>query len=211
MKSSTPVPDVHPPLYVCCPFVEAALVKGDFHKLVRLPKGVDDHEWVAFNMYDFYNNLNSFYGVISEFCTPELCPTMAAGPRLDYTWIDANRKPIKLAAPVYIDFVFTWGQHLLDDPTSFPTGAHDFPENYALTCKHLYRQLLRVFAHIYHAHFEHLLHLCLEPHFNSLFAHFLSFGGEFDILDMRDLRGSSSALTGIGQLYDAWRRRGIVQ
>jgi len=105
MKSSTPVPDVHPPLYVCCPFVEAALVKGDFHKLVRLPKGVDVHEWVAFNsgssspraprsiygvpltharaglVYDLYNNLNSFYGVISEFCTPELCPTMAAGPR----------------------------------------------------------------------------------------------------------------------------------
>lgn len=104
MKSSTPVPDAPPPLYVCCPFVEAALVKGDFHKLVRLPKGVDDHEWVALNsgsspclapraymevyscprgvpVYDFYNNLNSFYGVISEFCTPELCPTMAAGPR----------------------------------------------------------------------------------------------------------------------------------
>lgn len=32
-------------------------------------------------VYDFVNNLNSFYGVISEFCTPELCPTMAAGPR----------------------------------------------------------------------------------------------------------------------------------
>ena len=49
MKSSTPVPDVPPPLYICRPFVEAALVKGDFHKLVRLPKGVDDHEWVALN------------------------------------------------------------------------------------------------------------------------------------------------------------------
>lgn len=131
--------------------------------------------------------------------------------RLDYTWIDANRKPVKLAAPVYIDFVFTWGQHLLDDPTSFPVGVHDFPENYVLTCKHLYRQLLRVFAHIYHAHFEQLLHLCSEPHFNSLFAHFLSFGTEFEILDMRDLRGSSSALTGIGQLYDTWKRIGIVQ
>ena len=104
MKSTNLVPDVPTPLYVCCPFVEAALVKGDFHKLVRLPKGVDDHEWVALNsgsspclaprvymggsthargvlVYDFYNNLNSFYGVISELCTPELCPTMAAGPR----------------------------------------------------------------------------------------------------------------------------------
>jgi hypothetical protein len=49
MKPTTLVPDVPPPLYLCRPFVEAALVKGDFHKLVRLPKGVDDHEWVALN------------------------------------------------------------------------------------------------------------------------------------------------------------------
>jgi len=36
---------------------------------------------LGFPVYDFYNNLNSFYGVLSELCTPELCPTMAAGPR----------------------------------------------------------------------------------------------------------------------------------
>ena len=48
-SASAPLPEGPPPLYVCRPFVEAALVKGDFHKLVRLPKGVDDREWVACN------------------------------------------------------------------------------------------------------------------------------------------------------------------
>lgn len=30
-------------------------------------------------VYDFYTNLNMFYGVLTEFCTPTRCTTMAAG------------------------------------------------------------------------------------------------------------------------------------
>lgn len=43
--------------------------------------------------------------------------------RLDYTWIDQNRRQIKLAAPTYIDYVMTWVQNLLDDDLVFPTKA----------------------------------------------------------------------------------------
>jgi hypothetical protein len=32
-------------------------------------------------VFDFYQNLNLFYGIISECCTPQSCPTMAAGPQ----------------------------------------------------------------------------------------------------------------------------------
>jgi hypothetical protein len=69
-----------------------------------LPKYVDIMEWVAVNslsssspeqeqqrlilmicilcpVYDFYNNLNEFYGTIAERCTPQACPTMSAGSR----------------------------------------------------------------------------------------------------------------------------------
>jgi len=37
------------PLYLCSPFVEAALVKGNFKTIVMLPKYVDVMEWVAVN------------------------------------------------------------------------------------------------------------------------------------------------------------------
>ena len=37
------------PLYLCSPFVEAALVKGNFKTIVVLPKYVDLMEWVAVN------------------------------------------------------------------------------------------------------------------------------------------------------------------
>jgi hypothetical protein len=37
------------PLFLCSPFVEAALVKGNFKTIVMLPKYVDVMEWVAVN------------------------------------------------------------------------------------------------------------------------------------------------------------------
>lgn len=101
---SAPVAGIQKPLYLCSPFVEAALVKGNFKTIVMLPKYVDIMEWVAVNsvyrplqrsqhgahvhsyrnpnkriVFDFFQNLNMFYGVISECCTQHSCPTMTAG------------------------------------------------------------------------------------------------------------------------------------
>jgi hypothetical protein len=42
-------PQAQKPLYLCSPFVEAALVKGNFKTIVMLPKYVDIMEWVAVN------------------------------------------------------------------------------------------------------------------------------------------------------------------
>ena len=46
---SSPGPSPSKPLYLCSPFVEAALVKGNFKTIVVLPKYVDIMEWVAVN------------------------------------------------------------------------------------------------------------------------------------------------------------------
>lgn len=46
-------PNPQKPLYLCSPFVEAALVKGNFKTIVMLPKYVDVTEWVAVNS-EFY-------------------------------------------------------------------------------------------------------------------------------------------------------------
>ena len=125
----------------------------------------------------------------------------------------------------------TWIQNLLDDEATFPTKAgqcplqevdpfkdvhakisgRDFPQSFPSTVKHVYRQLLRVFAHIYHSHFQQILHLRSEPHFNSLFAHFLSFGREYELLEIKDVSGTSSAPVGIGKLWEKWREMGILE
>ncbi|KAJ7486150.1 Mob1/phocein [Mycena galericulata] len=114
-------------------------------------------------------------------------------------------------APTYIDYVMTWVQNMLDGDNVFPTkSGQDSPPSFPSTVKHIYRQLLRVFAHIYHAHYAQILHLRSEPHFNSLFAHFLAFGSEFELLEMKDLRGSSSAPVGVGALSERWKGMGIL-
>lgn len=185
------------PLYLCQPFVGSSLVKGSLKTISSVPKYVDPKEWIAVNLFDFFNNLNQFYGVLTEFCTPSANPTMSAGPGLDYTWIDQNRKQVKLPAPQYIDYVMTWVGGLLGDEATFPTKAsRDFPSTFLTTCKHIYKQLLRVFAHIYHAQYQHLLHLCCEGHFNSLFAHFVAFGSENRLFDYRDFRYSGASAGG---------------
>ena len=89
--------------------------------------------------------------------------------------------------------------------------GHDFPKTFPSTVKHVYRQLLRVFAHIYHSHFNQILHLRSEPHFNSLFAHFLSFGREYELLEVKDVSGAPSSPVGIGKLWEKWREMGILE
>jgi MOB kinase activator 1 len=103
----------------------------------------------------------------------------------------------------------------------FPTKAgREFANSFPTTARHLYTQFLRIFAHLYHAHFVQVLHLSLEAHLNvcsrssfcifvfttdgcissarqSLFAHFLVFGLTFDLLDPKECRaprdGASSS------------------
>lgn len=49
VSPSGTAPGTQKPLYLCSPFVEAALVKGNFKTIVMLPKYVDIMEWVAVN------------------------------------------------------------------------------------------------------------------------------------------------------------------
>lgn len=42
------------PLYLCYPFVKAALVTGKFKTIVQHPKYTDINEWVAMNCQRFH-------------------------------------------------------------------------------------------------------------------------------------------------------------
>jgi len=84
-------------------------------------------------------------------------------------------------------------------------------QTFPVTIKHIYRQFLRIFAHIYHAHFETILHLRAEPHFNSLFAHFLAFGKEYQLLEERDIKGEAGVPVGVGLLWERWKESGKLE
>ena len=108
--------------------VKATLGAGNLHEAVTLPDGEDKNEWLAVNTVDFFNQINLVYGSITEFCVPETCPCMSAGPQYEYHWADGItiKKPIQCSAPVYIDYLMTWVQQQLDDESLFPSqiGNH---------------------------------------------------------------------------------------
>jgi len=213
------------PLFMCKPYVNAHLLKGNFKTIVVQPKFVDKGEWIALNTFEFYEYLKLFNNVVAEFC--QSCPSMSAGPGTDYFWLSADRKPRPLPAAQYIDYVMTWINNRLSDEAVFPTrpanaisppsatqiipspqsvggtqgmqgmmGAASgtwlgkdggFPQQFYANCQAIFKQMFRVFAHIYHTHFDKIVHLSLEAHLNSFFAHFIMFSREFELLDKRDL------------------------
>lgn len=176
------------PLFLCEPFVKTALVKGSFKTIVQLPKFVDYGEWIALNIFELYNNLNQFYGVIAEYVTPEAYPSMNAGPNTNYLWVDTNGQAISLPACQYIDYVLTWISNKLNDQYIFPTkNGGAFPPNFLKDCKNILRQMFRIFAFIYYNQFEKIVHLSLEAHWNSFFAHFISFVKEFNLIERKEL------------------------
>lgn len=212
-QSATPQGSNGKPLYLCAPFVDAALVKGNYKKITKLPKYVDVNEWVAVNIFDFYSNLNDFFGVLLECCTQRSCPVMSAGIKVNYTYsqVGGSQKRVALSAPAYIDATMSYIQSLLSNPEVFPANSmQSFPKSFPSTVRHMYRELLRVFAHLYHAHYHHILQLRVEPHFNSLFAHFLAFGREYELLDEKDVKGKAGEV-GVGRLWVEWRERGILE
>ncbi|XP_057207646.1 MOB kinase activator 1A isoform X1 [Triplophysa rosa] len=194
---------------------EATLGSGNLRAAVMLPDGEDLNEWIAVNSefvwmeyvihqrnklliliclfflaVDFFNQINMLYGTITEFCTEVSCAVMSAGPRYEYHWADGTniKKPIKCSAPKYIDYLMTWVQDQLDDETLFPSKIGvPFPKNFMSVAKTILKRLFRVYAHIYHQHFDSVMQLQEEAHLNTSFKHFIFFVQEFNLIDRREL------------------------
>lgn len=165
-------------------YAEATLGSGDLGLAVKLPEGEDQSEWVAVNTVDFYNQINMLYGTIQDHCTEVSCPLMTAGPKYEYHWSDGTAKPIKCSAPKYIELLMTWVQEQLEDEKIFPDKIGvPFPRNFMSICKNILKKLFRVYAHIYHCHFEIVIELGEEPHLNTSLKHFVYFCKEFLLIE----------------------------
>lgn len=157
---------------------------------VVLPDGEDLNEWLAVHTVDFFNHLNMLYGTITEFCTPQECPVMSAGPRFEYLWEDGvqYKRPTKLSAPEYVDVLMNWAQSILDDEKVFPNKIGvPFPRNFRDTVKTIMRRLFRIYGHLYSSHFDQICALGIEAHLNTSYRHFYLFITEFDLIDKKEL------------------------
>lgn len=179
--------------------IDATLGSGNLREAVLLPPGEDLNEWLAVNTVDFYNAISMLYATLADYCTDAKCPTMCAGPKYEYRWADGVRvkKPIACSAPKYVDYLLEWVERQVDDAETFPQGNAPFPENFQGVVRKIFTRLFRVYAHIYHSHFQQICALGAEAHLNTLFKHFVYFTGAFSLVKREELAPLGELVDGI--------------
>jgi MOB kinase activator 1 len=166
----------------------ATLGSGSMRQAVQLPPGEDVNEWIAVNTVDFFNEINLLYGTVSEFCTEQSCPVMAAGD-VTYRWADGVKvkNPIECSAPQYVDYLMQWVESQLNDESMFPVRPDTpFPKKFVKLVSPIYKRFFRVYAHIYHSHFQRIVDVGAEAHLNTCFKHFFYFIDEFDLVEDKE-------------------------
>ena len=77
-----------------------------------------------------------------------------------------------MSAPEYVDLLMSWVEQQLNDETLFPLQlGTPFPKNFQSVVKNIFKRLFRVYAHIYHSHFQKIVGLGAEAHLNTCFKH----------------------------------------
>ncbi|KAJ3636379.1 hypothetical protein Zmor_004349 [Zophobas morio] len=166
-------------------FIKQGIV---WSELVKPPYGVTQHEWLATNTRPFFNHINLIIAALSGSCTEQRCPSVPAGPRIEYFWLDGKGKKLKrLSAPQYFDYMDSFITEQLNNETLFPTKhGNPFPKDFIAICKKIYRLLFTAFTHVYLNHFEEVAALKLVAHLNTIFAHFIHFVDAYSLLDSKD-------------------------
>lgn len=169
-----------------------ATLKGNVNvrDAVKVPVGEDEDEWIAMNTFMFYQVATNVHNMCSEFCTKESCPQMTAGSKFTYQWADGKKvkKGIAVSAPEYIEYLFDWVYETISDPQIFPQDDDTkFPKTFRKIVANIYKRLFRLYAHIFHSHFDDFRNNGSEAHLNSSFKHFALFILQFDIVDQKDL------------------------
>ena len=68
--------------------------------------------------------------------------------------------------------LMSWVEAQLNDETLFPLQlGTPFPKNFQSVVKNIFKRLFRVYAHIYHSHFQKIVGLGAEAHLNTCFKH----------------------------------------
>ena len=103
-------------------------------------------------------------------------------PGFEYRWADGVNiiKPMRCSSPEYVDYVMTWVEDQINNEDIFPVQeSQSFPADFEKYVKDIFKRLFRVFAIIYHRHFQTIEQLDAAAHLNTCFKHFCFFVLEF--------------------------------
>lgn len=83
--------------------------------------------------------------------------------------------------------------------------ASGFPEKFESEVRSIYRQMMRIYAHIYHGHWiEPFWHLDTYKELNTCFIHFVNVGRSLNLLNEKDMEPMQP-------LIDIWLANGMLQ
>lgn len=172
-----------------------------------------------------------------------------------YTWLNNERKPVKVPACQYISLVQRWIVGKIHDPIAFPIddptsaattfasgglntpGANTpiamgpttlnaplsvlvgsdwvgkragFPETFFADCKTSFRQIFRIYAHLYHSHWiDPFWHMTNGTNsngwtdLNSCFVHYVTTAKLYGLLSDKDMEPMQP-------LIDIWIKNGSI-
>eukprot|EP01031_Cornospumella_fuschlensis_P028418 gene28418-34309_t len=181
------------------------LGSGDLLGAVKLPEGEDYNEWLAANVFDFFNEVNLIWDIVTEIGIEPLSPGAGFPPGFEYRWADSRSKtPITVSGPEYVQHVVTWVEQEINNPALFPTSAMiPFPKNFLQSVKQIFTRIFRIYAIIYSHHFSKLETMGAVAHLNTSFKHFLYFVWEFDLVSSGELDALRDIVQEIKNRYDS--------
>jgi hypothetical protein len=130
--------------------------------------------------------------------------------------LNSRLEPCEIPASEYLTLVLRYISSKIDDGKIFPTDASGvswadnpafsnplptdggepdwvgrrsgFPKNFIEVCQTIFRQMFRVYSHLYWSHFEDpMFNMNLEKSMNSCFSHFILTATTLDLLRPADL------------------------
>uniref|UniRef100_A0A0N4Z437 MOB kinase activator-like 2 n=1 Tax=Parastrongyloides trichosuri TaxID=131310 RepID=A0A0N4Z437_PARTI len=171
-------------------------------KLVSLPPGMNQKEWIASHLLPLFDHVNALCGSVSEVCTNTGCNVMSYPGCQKAYWLDDRGKRCVYTAPIYIDTVMSFCEKSRNDENLFPTKhGNDFPSYYEQHCKKMTKLLWHCCGHLYSKHWDDLNTLNLGSQCSMIFAHITCLAKEFNLLDSKDLSAIQHIVNLIRPMY----------
>ncbi|CAI4212552.1 unnamed protein product [Parascedosporium putredinis] len=181
-------------------YAEATLGGGSLRKVVKLPEGEDENEWLASGSGGLLQPNQPHLRCHHRVLLPQSCPEMKATDEFEYLWQDSEnyKRPTKMSAPAYIEQMMGWVQSNIDNEQVLPSRIGvPFPKSFPSLVRQIFKRMYRVYAHIYCHHYPVIRELGLEPHLNTSFKQYVLFIDEHNLASGKDFWGP------LGDLVDS--------
>mmetsp|Transcript_15504 Transcript_15504/g.27550 ORF Transcript_15504/g.27550 Transcript_15504/m.27550 type:complete len:219 (+) Transcript_15504:200-856(+) len=172
-------------------YTRRTLGSGNLRAAVLLPDNEEKNEWLAANTVDFFNEISLLYGIVAEDAARFTKPGDGFPPGFEYRWADGVNivKPMRCSSPEYVDYVMMWVEDQINNEDIFPVQeTQAFPPDFDSYVHDIFKRLFRIFAIVYHRHFQTIEKHEAAAHLNTCFKHFMFFCFEFSLLDAKEMK-----------------------